>query len=105
MRADAVAMPLEEFASFGVRGRALFAQPGIANHLADGHAGGLEPPQEIDPCQDRPVVVALARTVAQCARNEPQLLVVADGVGGQSGAPCEFADLHEASVSSGRAGS
>lgn len=60
---------------------ALIAQGRIAQHLADRHAGGLQPVQKPDPHKDRGVVVPLTRGVTVGARQQPDPLVVTERMG------------------------
>jgi len=58
--ANLLAVPFQQQTTIGFRAGSRFAQRRIAQHLAERHAGSLEPAEEIDPGQDRGVVVALA---------------------------------------------
>lgn len=67
MRAHLVPMRLQQKASVRASDGAPLTQCRIAQHLADRHAGGFQTVQKVDPDQDRPVVVPLARAVAASA--------------------------------------
>lgn len=95
MGTNALPMLFEQLTAFGFRARAAFPQGGIAQHVPDWHPGRFQPTYEFDPCQDRQVIVSLARTISVSMREQTDPLVVTDRVGGQPRAPGEFTDLHD----------
>ena len=94
MGADGIAMPLQQGATLDFGAGAFFPQRCVAQHLADRHSGRLEPAQELDPGQDRGVVVTLAGTIAVGVGQQPDPLIVANRVGRQSATLRQLTDLH-----------
>lgn len=94
MGANRIAMRFKDLLTLRPGSRTLLTQGRIAQHVANGHAGGFEPVQELDPGQDRGVIVPLARLISGRARQKPDPLVIADRMGRQPRAFCQLSDLH-----------
>ena len=59
-------------------------------HLLNGHLGGSQSQQELDPSQIRRGIPALPTGGAGHRRNQPDALVIAQGMGRQTGAACHL---------------
>lgn len=104
VRTHGFAMRHQQLAAFAFRGGALRAQLCVAQHALDRHAGLLQAAQKREPIENRPVVGTLPRRVAQCKRNQPDALVVADRVDGKPRHACQIANLHVFSLNDMRDG-
>jgi hypothetical protein len=79
-RPNPLAMLPEQFSTFVIGDASLFPQRRIAKHFPDRHAGRLETADEFDPGQNRRIVTALARRIADGPRQQPNPFVITDGV-------------------------
>jgi len=91
---DPVAMHLQDPATLALGSGPLGPQPGIAQHLADRHAGRPEMADEADPDQDALVIVAPPAPPARGIGQEADPLVVADGMHAQPTGFCQVTDPH-----------
>lgn len=94
MSPNLLAMLLDQAPPFGFGADTAFPQGRIAEHLADRHAGRLQTAEKLDPDENGCVIVPLARPVPIRVGQQPDPLVIADGMGGKSRALGEFTDLH-----------
>lgn len=95
MNSDTLAMLFQHIASLRFRADAALPQGCVAQHVPDRHPGRSQTAKESDPDQDRCVVVPLARLVPVRIGQQPDPLIVTDGMGRQSRTLCQFTDLHE----------
>ena len=71
----------QQVATLRFRDDAAFPQGGVAQHLPDRHPRLFQPTEEFDPDKDGRVVVPLTGMVPVRVGEQPDPLVVADGVG------------------------
>ena len=72
---------LQQFAAVRFRSDTLLAKRRIVQHFTYRHAGGFHSPNEFNPHQNRGVVVTSAGAVPLSIGQQPDPLVISDGVG------------------------
>lgn len=105
MSADTLAVLFEQRAALRFRADAALPQGCVAQHFPDRHPSRFKTVEKFYPDQDRCVVVTLARSIPVGMGEQPDPLIVADGVGRQSRTLRQFTNLHECLLSSRRLGS
>ncbi len=91
---DLVTVVFQQFtACFGSRGT-LFTQLGIATHLAQRHAGGLQPSEKFDPDQNGRVIMPLPGRIPIDTRQQTDTLIIPQRISRQSGFAYNLSNLH-----------
>jgi len=81
MSADALAVLFEQLATLRLGTGAALPQDRVTQHLSDRHSGRLQTIEKFDPTQNRCVIVSLTRWIPVRAGNQPDPLIITDGVG------------------------
>jgi hypothetical protein len=80
MSTYALAVLFEQRATLRLRAGAALPQDRITQHLPDRHSGRLQTIEKFDPAQNRCVIVPAARRIPVRAGDQPDPLIVTDGV-------------------------
>ena len=91
---DIRTVALQKLVTLSLGADAALPQCCVAQHVPDRHPGRLQTAEKLDPGQDRCVVIPMARLVAVSIGQQPDPLIVADGVSCQPRTLCKFTNLH-----------
>ncbi len=94
MRADMFPMLNKKLSSFGLGRRTFRTQTRVSHHVSNPHPGCFQPPEKLDPRQDGNVILSLARNASRRTRQQPNPLIISDGMSAQAGAFGEVSDFH-----------